>query len=174
MTFRPPRHYVALGVSIVFHGILFTISIPQTVSPVQSELPLLSIPVNVVITAESPADDTQATSTSSVKHKVVSAKSPASIVPMPGDRESPEITHRSRIPYPKAAINHDWEGKVTISVYLSSSGQVKTIKILRSSGHSVLDDIFVKTVRDQFKFKPRRVQGHNREGVVTLSHKFAL
>jgi len=174
MTFRLSRHYVSLGLSVFLHVIFFAISFPQSIPPAQPESQLVSIPVNVVITSENPIADNQVTSTSALKHNIASIESPESIVPMPGDRESPQITHRSRIPYPKSAINHDWEGNVTIAVHLTSSGQVKTIKIIRSSGHSVLDEIFVKTVRDQFKFKPRRIQGQNQEGVVKLSHKFIL
>ena len=54
--------------------------------------------------------------------------------------------------YPAAAKNNKLEGDVRLMVILESSGQVKRIKLLKSSGHKALDDAAIASVRNAEPF----------------------
>jgi protein TonB len=55
--------------------------------------------------------------------------------------------------YPQQArINH-WEGKVILRAVIREDGELLDLDIARSSGHSVLDDEAVASVRQAFPIK---------------------
>jgi len=49
--------------------------------------------------------------------------------------------------YPKMAILKGWEGETIVKVSVNSSGKVERIEILQSSGHDVLDNTVLETLR---------------------------
>ena len=93
---------------------------------------------------------------------------------LPGDRAKPSITSKQEPFYPKNAINETLEGKVTVRVTINTRGRISKIKVIRSSGHEILDQAFIQTIKSHYKFKPKRVMGVNKMSTVTLSYRFTL
>lgn len=53
--------------------------------------------------------------------------------------------------YPKTAIKWDMEGTVEIEILIYSTGKLNQINILKSSGHKVLDNECLKTIKKKWK-----------------------
>ena len=49
--------------------------------------------------------------------------------------------------YPKQAVRRNWQGKVLLSLQVTSSGQIKRIQITKSSGYNLLDQAAIKALR---------------------------
>lgn len=49
--------------------------------------------------------------------------------------------------YPPRAQDNGWEGDVSVRIAISANGQVSEIKVQQTSGHGVLDDQALKTLR---------------------------
>ena len=49
--------------------------------------------------------------------------------------------------YPKLAIKRNWQGKVLLSLRVSSSGAIENIQINNSSGYNILDQAAVNSMR---------------------------
>ena len=56
------------------------------------------------------------------------------------------------VTYPKTARQMGWQGKVTISFFISSDGHAKGIKVVESSGIGVLDKNAVEAVQSASPF----------------------
>ena len=93
---------------------------------------------------------------------------------LPGDRSYPIVTDLIAPVYPKTALNNEWEGLVKLRVVIDKMGKLKKVSILKSSGHSILDESFMRTVRQYYKFKPKRVQGKNVEATKVVQYSFKL
>lgn len=92
----------------------------------------------------------------------------------PNDREKATLhTYQNPI-YPKKALNFDLEGKVTALVNINKKGLITKVKILKSSGHAVLDQSFIKALYASYRFKPKRKLGKNLSSQLTLSYDFKL
>ena len=90
------------------------------------------------------------------------------------DRQKPLLdTHKDPY-YPKEAINFSFEGTVIVNVLVNTQGRVSDIKIVSSSGHTILDDAFIAAIKSTYIFKPKRIDGVNVTDTVTLSHTFHL
>ncbi|MDO5046723.1 energy transducer TonB [Campylobacter sp.] len=50
--------------------------------------------------------------------------------------------------YPNEALELGISGKVVVQFTLTSHGQIKDIKIKNSSGHKILDDAAIKTIKE--------------------------
>jgi len=48
--------------------------------------------------------------------------------------------------YPRSAIRRGWEGRVELAVQIDTQGQIGLIRILQSSGHSLLDQAAIQSV----------------------------
>lgn len=55
--------------------------------------------------------------------------------------------------YPEAAMDRGLEGKVLMKVHVKPDGKPDTVNVIKSSGHTILDEAAVKTVR-QWSFVP--------------------
>lgn len=53
--------------------------------------------------------------------------------------------------YPKTAIKWDMEGTVEIEILIHNTGKLNQVNILKSSGHKVLDNECIKTIRKKWK-----------------------
>lgn len=118
--------------------------------------------------------------TAATAHPLVSKKAKPSakkhIKPtsLPGDQPSPSISKHGVPIYPKTALNNDWEGTVKVKVTVSSTGKANRIRVLSSSGHPVLDKAFIRSIKQQYEFRPKRSMGKNQIGTIILSHTFSL
>lgn len=72
-----------------------------------------------------------------------SAPSVRTIVPIAGTDQPPQ--------YPPLARRRHWEGTVVLGIDCDAAGVVQLVRVLRSSGHQVLDDAAVAAVR-QWRF----------------------
>ena len=93
---------------------------------------------------------------------------------LPGDRLSPAIAQKVFPVYPKKALNNDWEGTVKVKVTVSKSGRPVSVRVISSSGHSILDRSFVRAIKKNYVFNPKRKMGKNMAGTIILSHTFSL
>lgn len=57
-----------------------------------------------------------------------------------------------RVNYPEAARRMGWQGKVLLSFIITAEGSVRALKVLQSSGFSMLDNNAIETVRDAAPF----------------------
>lgn len=76
--------------------------------------------------------------------------------------------------YPFVARKFGWEGLVRVAVDVDASGQPHQVDILASSGHAVLDQSALTTIRDQWQFQPALLNGNAVPGKVTVPVRFAL
>jgi periplasmic protein TonB len=52
------------------------------------------------------------------------------------------------IVYPSMAKKMGWEGRVTVSFVITESGRAESLKVTKSSGHTILDENVVETIRE--------------------------
>lgn len=105
------------------------------------------------------------------KPKAKVAKKPTSL---PGDRPQPAAARSFQPVYPKKALNNDWEGTVKVQVTVAANGTPVAVRVVRSSGHPSLDNAFIRSIKTQGAFKPKRVMGKNVSGTIVLTHTFSL
>ncbi|MEK9657175.1 MAG: energy transducer TonB [bacterium] len=165
---------IAIFFTIGLHLLLFFISIPQrfmTKDVAVNHVPIL-LPVTLVSEQKQPllllAD--------SESPKQVKVKEKKKIKPtqLPGDRKFATISKKVRPVYPKKALNYDWKGKIVVQATINPKGKVSHIKILKSTGYTILDQSFVRTVMQYYVFKPKRVMGKNVSSFLKLSYDFDL
>jgi len=75
--------------------------------------------------------------------------------------------------YPAAAARQRWEGTVLLRVRVLSTGKVETIEVAKSSGHKILDDEAVQTVRN-WLFMPSRRGAMAIDGWATVPIEFKI
>lgn len=56
--------------------------------------------------------------------------------------------------YPGEAVRRRWEGDVVADLTISPAGRVSTCRIVKSSGHSILDDTTCKIMLERAVFLP--------------------
>jgi protein TonB len=93
---------------------------------------------------------------------------------LPGDREIPTPIRSVAPIYPKDALNNNWQGTVVLEVAIDSTGAPLQIRVVKSSGHSSLDNAFIRTVQRYYTFKPKRFLGRDIPGTVQISYTFSL
>lgn len=141
----------------------------------QSASPLIETPAPRVQATASvqppapPVDDRTAQTPKSVpaQHPILqpALQEPAYVM---GSPQNPEPD------YPFVARKFEWEGVVRISVDVSASGQPQQVEVLHSSGHSVLDQTALETIRDQWLFQPARQNGIAVPAKVVVPVQFVL
>lgn len=77
-------------------------------------------------------------------------------------------------PYPLVARRMGMEGVVLLEVVVAPDGRPADVRIARSSGHAMLDDSAVRTVRERWRFVPARRDGAAVESRVTVPIRFRL
>ena len=75
--------------------------------------------------------------------------------------------------YPEIAIDHAWEGRVLLKVYVLANGRPDRISVATSSGHEILDESAVKTV-GQWTFEPAKRGNTPIDGWITVPINFKL
>lgn len=59
-----------------------------------------------------------------------------------------------RLDYPPPALENKWEGQVILEFFILANGQLEEVRVINSSGHSVLDGEAVRAVRAASPFQP--------------------
>lgn len=75
--------------------------------------------------------------------------------------------------YPDIAMERGWDGKVLLKVHVLASGKPDSVNVSKSSGHEVLDDEAVRTVK-QWSFVPGKRGDTPIDGWVTVPITFNL
>lgn len=159
-------HLIAILGSIFFHLVIaafYIVSIDPIDTP--TSIPEQSISVDYVVTEIIEPKKAPVT---------VIKPTPKKPQSLPGDRSKAVVVKKSDPIYPKEAINYDHEGTVIVRVYISKSGAISKIKLIKSSGHTSLDKAFTQCIRNTYVFAPKRILGGNKRDHVTLSFTFSL
>lgn len=69
-----------------------------------------------------------------------------------------DYLHNPRPPYPMVARRMSWEGKVILNVEVLAEGACGAVNVFRSSGHDVLDNAAMATVKT-WRFIPAKKAG---------------
>jgi len=77
-------------------------------------------------------------------------------------------------PYPASARRMGMEGVVLLEVIVAPDGSAREVRVLRSSGHAMLDEAAVSTVRAQWRFIPARRDGVPVESRAEVPIRFRL
>lgn len=91
-----------------------------------------------------------------------------------GDRAKPGYLRNPQPAYPPEARRAGQQGTVQILVRVDSRGGVSSARIVRSSGHSLLDERALSTVRARWRFKPARAGGVPVASEVVVPIRFQL
>ncbi len=75
--------------------------------------------------------------------------------------------------YPELASERGWEGKVLMKVHVLANGKPDSVNVVKSSGHEVLDEEAVRTVK-QWSFVPGKRGDTPIDGYVTVPIAFNL
>lgn len=75
--------------------------------------------------------------------------------------------------YPRMARRKGWQGLVILNVWVDESGAARTVALFRSSGHDVLDESALETVKS-WRFVPARRGGQNVAAAVQVPIRFTL
>ena len=162
----------AWGISIVGHLVLIaigTLSIPKKDIP--NHVKSVSITVELVQKKVQKKVVSKQTVTKNAKPNAQKKAMPTSL---PGDRAQPAVSYHGSPVYPKKALNNDWQGTVSVKVTVSKGGRATGVSIVSSSGYDELDDAFIRAIRQQYRFKPKRTMGKDTSGTLILSHTFSL
>jgi periplasmic protein TonB len=62
-------------------------------------------------------------------------------------------------PYPLAARRLGYEGEVLLRVFVAADGRPTNVVVLKSSGHDMLDQSALETIRTRWRFVPARRNG---------------
>lgn len=76
-------------------------------------------------------------------------------------------------PYPILARRRGLEGVVVLAVWVDDLGQAQSVSLHRSSGHAVLDQSALETVKT-WRFVPARRGGHTVAAAIEVPIRFAL
>lgn len=93
---------------------------------------------------------------------------------LPGDRDKASVANKITPIYPKNALNQNLEGKIVVKVKINQKGIISNIQIIQSTGHSILDNAFIHTLKYYYSFKPKRVMGKNVSSYINLSYEFKI
>ena len=162
-------------ISIVFHTIIISIlSLTWTQKVTKDQV--IQVPVTLQIIKEQPKPKKVVArkKTVATKKALPVAKKVEKPTSLPGDRNQPIITDKLQPVYPKKALNNDWEGTVKVKVTISSGGQVTALNVIQSSGYDILDDAFIRAIRQYYVFKPKRTMGKDVNGSIILTHSFKI
>ncbi|MDC3091634.1 energy transducer TonB [Rickettsiales bacterium] len=76
-------------------------------------------------------------------------------------------------PYPLIARKKGWQGNLTVNVLVNKNGLVDKINIKKSSGHKLLDEISIKTIKKWY-FIPARSGTTNIKDQLIIPVRFIL
>jgi TonB family protein len=166
-----PRYFTIFswGISIALHGILIFLTLPTSTHIEKKTQPTEPIQIELIEKKRAPSVKSKTLIT---PHGIPSThKKPTAL---PGDRRQPAVSKKASPIYPKKALNNDWEGTVKVNVTVSKWGKPTSIRIVSSSGHAILDNAFVRSIKQTYEFKPKRKMGKDESGTLVLSYTFSI
>lgn len=197
-----PSHYHATSVSKRSTTAFVPQPKPVPIKPERKSVPvphetdpLLRVAHNIEpIPPASPSEPVKTTSVNIPTRKTETLSAVGSdLTPSPSAAASPFVatapppipafTERMVIPprydvnplpeYPAIALKRRWQGEVSLRALIGKQGEVLDVSINSSSGHAVLDNTALNTVR-HWKFHPARNGNENIQREVLCPIRFAL
>lgn len=89
------------------------------------------------------------------------------------DRQPPDFQNNPSPAYPAVAVARRLEGTVLLELQVAETGHVQGVKILQSSGHSILDQSAMSAVRN-WRGRPARQDGRAVATVESIPIRFRL
>ncbi|BAV32541.1 hypothetical protein SCL_0219 [Sulfuricaulis limicola] len=172
----PPASWTALGLSVAVHigamlgfgpfavsaprpGMFETIEVALLAEPAANPAPkasAASASISNSIAREIPyLTETGAGQPDAETTAVPESAEIAGSEPLIESRYDVATLNNPKPPYPLVARRHGAQGRVILSVQVSASGMSHEVLLKRSSGHAVLDDAALQTVR-RWRFVPAR------------------
>ena len=108
-------------------------------------------------TAASPSPDTP-TATDPVDSSQDKESTPIAAAALVTSKATPIYYKNPKPAYPALARKQNWQGSVTLSIMVSENGAVDEVTIHQSSGHQMLDNSALKTVKT-WQFLPGMKNG---------------
>ena len=90
-----------------------------------------------------------------------------------GHELTPDLSKNDPPEYPPAAVRRKLEGVVVLRLFIDRHGSVRTVSLLQSSGHAVLDQSALSAVQN-WKGRPAMRDGHAIDSVEVLPIRFRL
>eukprot|EP01047_Picozoa_sp_COSAG01_P011775 COSAG01_NODE_519_length_16012_cov_4.344058_3_plen_159_part_00 len=155
--------WLSFFITLVLHVLLFFIALPVIIPPEKpsKQQPIQAIQLSFYQTAKVQTSKNGIASKKKVKW-------------LPGDRKKALLSVKATPTYPKKALNLDWSGKIIVKANINTKGRVSHVNIIKSTGHQLLDQSFIRTLYEQYRFKPKRVLGKNISSFLKLSYDFEL
>ena len=176
-------HRISLLLTVLIHLVILIIPLPKDITHVKKEFKQMDIPVQlkvkeVIIKKTPPPPPPPPPPLPKKEVSVASVPKPKPKPPkpksLPGDRKKAVVAKKSEPYYPKQAINNGWSGTVILDVTIDKDGKVLDVAIYRSSGHDVLDETFIETIREDYMFKPKRLMGEDQKDLIRLKYTYDI
>ena len=91
-----------------------------------------------------------------------------------GPSASAGYLHNPTPTYPEIAEEEGWEGRVILKVHVLASGRPDSVSVIKSSGHDVLDQAAIRTVKGSWHFAPAMRGDTPTDGWVSVPINFNL
>ncbi len=95
------------------------------------------------------------------------------VVPFWKVEKKPQPKNNPKPVYPAQARAQELEGQVLVEALVGADGRVEEVKLIKSSGHSILDEAALRTAR-QWTFSPAEQRGQAVKVPVTIPFNFTL
>ena len=76
--------------------------------------------------------------------------------------------------YPRVALDNSWEGKAIIHLVIGANGMISSISIKTSSGHEVLDEVALETLKKAKPLVPIPAALRGREFGIDVNFIYSL
>ncbi len=179
----------AFGLSAGFHLLLLALAWPNMKVHFKSQPKEYYIPIKMQMTQEKPQRETPQRKTREPQNahpkneviqkerppfpkKTIALKETPSPTRLAGDRDFPELKEAPAVVYPKYAINYNWKGKIVVDVTVDAFGKAVSYNVVESTGYTLLDEAFTRTVSEWYQFEPKRILGKNVSGQIRVSYVF--
>jgi protein TonB len=180
------RAWLAFGISLALHGAVlggwrpFTISAPRISAFEPIEVSLIGSPAPRYTPAPRPtprpmplakAADTPAAPATPAREQ--SGENNTSDTPLVEARSDVASLNNPRPAYPLAARRRGIEGRVLLAAHVNAEGDCTEVRLKRSSGHALLDEAALGSVR-HWRFIPARRGNHSVDSWVDVPVSFRL
>lgn len=128
--------------------------IVKKIQPVIQKTPDRAPAQQVVEQPQSAAQPAQASPASDSK-ATASAAAPSEAEQFTQAVYNASYLHNPAPEYPSIAKSRGWQGKVKVRVHVSAEGFSEAVEIASSSGHEILDETALETVK-KYRFKPAK------------------
>ncbi len=141
--------------------------VPEVIQPKISVQPKVVEPIKVAKTVETPKP-VGAPAVNSGKDKVTFHSDKGALT-----EAKPNYLKNPAPAYPWEARQKGWEGTTVLNVVVSPAGKPLSVSVINSSGHKVLDETALKTVK-KWQFQPAQLGNVPVESTVHVPIRFKL